>query len=501
MIKTKKYYVKRKNLSRKYVKQSAGGRFGQLGQLGKTILRSTATAAVRGIQTRPKIAPKLLQIQPHQVTAPHIRTEFSKNLYQEAIGNALKQPKSRSASNSGRRSASNSGRRSASSSTSSDLVPFNKIASSDWRSPTFKLREKVLKGKDLYSKKKRLLELVDKYNEKKGRYAGIIQSLYYLNLSLKNTIDHQIADIHREDNEYNKKRQERLIVTYNKTTDTYQVTKPRYFERQGTFTWNFLHNTDISYKEIKISYCEKWNKWSSTNPKPEICDIETKKDVAIFVGKFIVRSIGNFISSLGRQPLATTSMVTPQEIKEITNESRTPYFGNTYIPILRLGINLNAVWNTTVSVITGWWGQHWLNNILGIITPIVSEIFDDVGHSSENKLNILTFLLSKITLIEENEIEDLINNSTNLTAFKEKLEIFIVTHHDLFDREYKNNQFTAASRELVQAIDRFKEQYTSEIAEDLKRNLLTAILFTFSHDDDNYDTFFREKQVEVDLMM
>ena len=379
-------------------------------------------------------------------------------------------------------------------------VKFSVLATGRWSDAAFILREKVLLGQKLNQDKNKLIKKIEEYNsvhvtpdtETKNIY-GITASILRIKPSdnkkaLKKEIIALMKYVSTQENIIEEK--EPLNCKYNKETDKFSYILPYKFERQGTFTWNLLNNLDISYKEIHKVYCKKWNKWTPES-EPDICktDINNYKEISGFAVNFVLRTILSFVISLGNQ-----DEVTP---KQKVTES-TPYYGNVYVPILGLGINLNALLNTLYSNISGSWDTHWLNDVLAIITPIISDIFIDIGHSKDTGLDIVLLLLSKFTLISEDKLDEIIKTSTSLTTFKEKLDNFLIANHSLFIADYKKTQFIGkVSEELRTKITEFKNDFVNEIYEKLKVNLMALILYG-AESDGTYDDYYEKNLSEIE---
>jgi hypothetical protein len=383
-------------------------------------------------------------------------------------------------------------------------VKFSVLATGRWSDAAFILREKVFLGQKLNKVKNKLIEKIKRYNsthitpdtETKKIY-GITASILRIKPSdNKNALKKEIIELMKyvstQENIIEEK--EPLNCKYNKETDTFSYILPYKFERQHTFTWNLLNNLDISYKEIHKAYCKKWNKWTPES-EPDICktDINNYKKISGFAVNFVLRTILSFVISLGNQDEVTLPNTPKQKVTEST-----PYYGNVYVPILGLGINLNALLNTLYSNISGSWDTHWLNDVLAIITPIISDIFIDIGNSKDTGLDIVLLLLSKFTLISEDNLDEIIKGNSVLITFKEKLDNFLIDNHSLFIADYKKTQFIGSvTEELRTKITEFKNDFVNEIYEELKVNLMALILYG-AELDGTYDEFYKNHVSEIE---
>ena len=380
-----------------------------------------------------------------------------------------------------------------------EIVKFSELASGNWKTPAFILREKIFQGQELHKKKVDLIKKIEQYNnihlkpdEKIKTVFGTAASFLVANpdynrRKLKKEIETLSAYIYKQETISNDKY--RLGIEFDSIQNKFNYTLPYKFERQGTFTWNLLNNIDISYKEIHNSYCKKWNKWTPET-EPEICktDITSYKEISVFAVNTVIDVIVGFVTSLGKVDESSSPTKTTKSI---------PYYGNVYVPILGLGLNINALTNTIYSAVSGNWDTMWLNNILGIITPIVSDIFTDIGNSKETGLDIVSFLLSKFTLLSEENIDKIINDSRILKPFKKKLENFLIKNHTLFIIDYKKTQFIGrVSKELQFKIREFKEEFIHEIQSELKRNFMALILYG-AELDGIYDDFYEKNLSEI----
>jgi hypothetical protein len=342
---------------------------------------------------------------------------------------------------------------------------FSEVATDKWREPTLKLRKKIQDGQLLYIKKQALITVVEAYNKSKinktkpfGITASILSTVATKG---KASIDKTIESI--ETSDINSNLEDRLKITYNVVIDKYDIEKPKYFERQGTFTWNLFNNLDISYLEIKRAYCDKWKN------KSDICGIETKKDIAGFVFKLIIDSVRGFVSSIGAE--SNTDL----KPREIDIEKQTTYIGNFYVPILSIGFNITALNNTLYSYFKGEWSKSWLNDILGILIPYVNQVFTDIKKSDKVDLNIVSLLLSKLTLVPETVIDDFVSNNVLLNKMSIELSSFLKQNADLLSGEYNRGQFMNISSELKERVAKFKIECIKNLQEDLVRQILDEL--------------------------
>jgi len=385
-----------------------------------------------------------------------------------------------------------------------DIVKFSELASGNWKTPAFILREKIFQGQELHKKKVDLIKKIEQYNnihlkpdEKIKTIFGTAASFLVANpdynrKKLKKEIETLSAYIYKQETISDDKY--RISIEFDSIQNKFKYTLPYKFERQGTFTWNLLNNIDISYKEIHNSYCKKWNKWT-LKTEPDICktDITSFKEISAFAVNTVIDIIFGFVTSLGKvdESSNTTTSTSTKTTKSI------PYYGNVYVPILGLGLNINALTNTIYSAVSGNWDTTWLNNILGIITPIVSDIFTDIGNSKDTGLDIVSFLLSKFTLLSEENIDEIVNDSHILKPFKEKLENFLIKNHTLFIIDYKKTQFIGSvSKELQLKITEFKEEFIDEIQSEFKRNLMALILYG-AELDGIYDDYYEKNLSDI----
>jgi len=342
---------------------------------------------------------------------------------------------------------------------------FSEVATGAWREPTLKLRKKIQDGQVLYIKKQALITVVEAYNKSKinktkpfGITASILSTVVTKG---KTSIDKTIEAIEASD--INSNLEDRLKITYNVLTDKYNIEKPKYFKRQGTFIWNLFNNLDISYLEIKRAYCDKWKN------KSDICGIETKRDVAEFVFKLIIDSVRGFVSSIGAE--SSTDL----KQQEIDIEKQTTYIGNFYVPILSIGFNVTALNNTLSSYFKGQWSKSWLNDILGILIPYVHQVFTDIKKSDKNDLNIVPLLLSKLTLIPETVIDDFISDNRILNKLFDDLNTFLKENADLLSGEYSKTQFINISSELKNKVMEFKTKCLEKLSDDIKIQILEEL--------------------------
>jgi hypothetical protein len=219
--------------------------------------------------------------------------------------------------------------------------------------------------------------------------------------------------------------------------DTSKIKKNvKTLKQKSTFTYNLLNNIDISPKEIQTAYCKKWTK-----------DICKEDDTPVILMK---RMLYYYVFEAPSRASDTNSNVVGQ-VKQETKSVRPSIFNKlpyTYVPGYDISINGVATVKTVYGAIFGF-DEKWLDNILGILDPIVDTVFDEIKNSD---LDFTTLLLSSISGKTEKEIDDFFVKHQNTKKLKDELNEFLKKNADSFSKEYKTTHYIGFSEEFQKKI-------------------------------------------------
>jgi hypothetical protein len=225
-------------------------------------------------------------------------------------------------------------------------------------------------------------------------------------------------------------------------------------EKEATFTYNLLKNIDLSPKEIQRAYCEKWTK--------DICNPD---DTPMMLMKKMLKMFHHHVFEA---PSHTSNIKSNaiDAVKPSRNSSNPVY--PVYVPGYGVSIDANATVKTVYGAIFGF-DDRWLNNILGILVPIVNGIFDDIKNP-KLRLDFVTLLVSNMSGKTEKEMDELFKTHENIGKLKDELNKFLKDNADTFSQEYANTQFIGISDEFQQKI---KTAVIKEIKEKIAKQILT----------------------------
>ena len=186
--------------------------------------------------------------------------------------------------------------------------------------------------------------------------------------------------------------------------------------------------------------------------------------------------------------------VKPETKSVKPSNNKTTY--SVYVPGYGVSINPVATVKTVYGAIFGF-DDKWLNNILGILDPIVDTVFHEIKDYDQNQLDFTVLLVSSITGKTEEEINAQLEQHTNIKNLKDKLNEFLKDNAESFSKEYVNTQFIGISDEFQEKI---KTAVTQEMKDKIAKQILTIAnglrkfereLLLFINAEDNMDDFDR----------
>jgi hypothetical protein len=380
-----------------------------------------------------------------------------------------------------------------------DRVKFSELASVNWFKPVNDLTSKI-------NKRQKNIRLLLKLNEQVKLYKNELAKgydSYEENRQILEKIKSTINFLDDEDAKeyYIDKKKNENVLDYIPDTTTIEKNVKR-LEKESTFTYNLLKNIDISPEEIQRAYCKKWTK--------NICkEDDTPLELMRKMGYYIVNNVGNnihrslFSSVLSDDKVNSdkkeTNSVKPSIFNRLPTYVPGPY---TYVPGYKIHINGIATVKTIYGAIFGF-DEKWLDNILGILDPIVDTVFDEIKNSD---LDFTTLVLSSMSGKTEEEIYTFFAQYKNIEKLKNKFNEFLKRNADSFSNEYKTTHFIGFSEEFQKKIknaatETMKVEIETEyhnMEERVAQKILTIgdglsqfreELFLFINSDDNFDNF------------
>jgi hypothetical protein len=326
-----------------------------------------------------------------------------------------------------------------------DRIKFSELASEDWFSSVNNLTRKINKSRQNAKYLLDLNELVDKYEGEKEEEdkkkileeIGLIIRFMTDEDAKKYGIDREKKGHYIPDASEIKKQMQQL-------------------KKEATFTYNLLKNVDLSPKEIQTAYCKKWTKDIC---KPEDTPMMLMKRMLYYYVFEAPSHTSNIKSNVITSVKKETKPVKP------SNNKRTY---SVYVPGYGVSINPVATVKTVYGAIFGF-DDKWLNHILGILIPIVNDIFNDIKESEENTLDFITLLVSNMSGKTEKEMDELFENHENIRKLKDELNEFFKKNADSFSQEYTNTQFIGISHE-------FQKKMTTAVTKEMKDKIAKQIL-------------------------
>ena len=326
----------------------------------------------------------------------------------------------------------------------SDKVKFSELASEGWLPSVNNLTHKINETRQNAKNLLYLNELVDEYNktddekQKEEKWNEIFTTIRIINKDIAkkyniNNIDSKIDYI----------------------PNTSEIKKHmQQLKKEATFTYNLLKNIDLSPKEIQTAYCEKWTEYICKRDDTPMMLIKRMLYYYVFTEPSHTSNIkSHVVASVKR------------ETKPTKPSSNMIY--STYVPGYGVAINPIATVKTVYGAIFGF-DDKWLDNILGILDPIVNTIFNEIK-DSENGLDFITLLVSSMSGKTEEEINELFKNHANIGKFKDNLNKFLKDNALSFAKEYKNTHFIGIS-------DEFQTKITTAATEKIKSKVAEQIL-------------------------
>jgi hypothetical protein len=253
------------------------------------------------------------------------------------------------------------------------------------------------------------------------------------------------------------------------------------YKKESTTTYQLLDNLDLSIDEIKNAYCEKWTR--------NVCDAKlTPKQI-------VKQMMVDYITSFFNTTTAETIVPPPVDI-----ERSHAHYG---IPLPSalgaVGVNLHSVVNVIYSISTGKWDG--LHDILGIIQPIVLQIFDDIKNSDENGLDIVMLLASKISGLKESELTTTLESYPKIQDIKNKLSVFLKDSAPVIAEEFKKTQFVVPTEDFKSLIGEFVENVKRDLERSILLDVKRALEYSISIDTEHpeYDYSVNLLNVEKKL--
>ena len=326
----------------------------------------------------------------------------------------------------------------------SDKVKFSELASEGWLPAANELTRKINESRKNAKNLLYLNELVDEYNKTDDeKQKEQIKNEIFTTIRI---INKDIAKKYNIDNIDNKID---FIPNTSEIKNNIQQLK-----KEATFTYNLLKNMDLSPKEIQTAYCEKWTKDICKNDDTPMMLIKRMLYYYVFTEPSHTSNIKSHV---------VASVKT--ETKPVKPSRNLVY--STYVPGYGVTINPVATVKTVYGAIFGF-DDKWLDNMLGILDPIVNTVFNEIK-DSENGLDFITLLVSSMSGKTEEEINELFKNHTNIGKLKDNLNKFLKENALSFSKEYKNTHFIGIS-------DEFQTKITTAATEKIKSKVAEQIL-------------------------
>jgi hypothetical protein len=334
-------------------------------------------------------------------------------------------------------------------------IKLSVLASEKWMDNTFTLVNGVNDGLEKNrNNKKIIIEMIDKLE----LYNRECSTITKTNKTKCSSIDKQLEEYLEKD----------AVKTYNITKNEednkyYYEIDIKEIKKKSTITYNLFKNLDISFEEIKKAYCDNWTK--------DICEGSESFEEILY--SQLRETIKITIKSISDPPTSASPSLSIENHPNI--DYKKMVYGNMFftnknidIPYKNIKVNANSLGRVIYSALSGIWDNNYLNNILGIIQPIVIEIFEDIKNSDENGIDIIVMIAACVLKKEESEVIDILEKHPILLSIKQDLNSFIKANASIFSEEFTKQQFVGFTEEFVRTIkvnltDLFNERLSNII--------------------------------------